>query len=65
MAKKAAPQSVKACSCPYCEAEIVDRRLPYCQACHVEIVRCNTCLTVIPKGKDSCPSCGRKVKKTK
>jgi len=65
MAKKAAPKEVKACACPYCEAEIVDMKLPYCQICHVEIIRCTDCLTVIPKDIDTCPSCGKKVKKTK
>jgi hypothetical protein len=51
--------------CPYCEVEIMELNLPFCQECHVEIVRCVDCLTVIPKGKKACPSCGKKVKAAK
>ena len=65
MARKVTSKNVKACSCPYCEAEIVDLELPFCQICRVEIIRCADCLTVIPKGKETCPSCGKKVKKAK
>jgi len=64
MAKKTVQKAERkiAPHCPYCDAEIFELNLPFCQACHVTIVRCTECLTVIPKNRKTCPSCGKPVK---
>lgn len=51
------------CSCPFCNAELVAKKLPFCQACQVTILYCADCGKPLPKNRKTCPSCGGKVKK--
>lgn len=50
-----------ACACPYCEAALTRDRLPYCQACGVEIKYCPTCKAPLPREAGQCPACGAAV----
>ena len=51
------------CKCPFCDAEIMEMNLPFCQVCHVTILYCSDCEKPLPKNSKICPSCGAKVDK--
>jgi predicted amidophosphoribosyltransferase len=46
--------------CPFCDAELMEQNLPLCRVCQVQIVYCEECGQPIPKGKKTCPTCGKK-----
>jgi len=48
--------------CPYCEDEIVNSQLPYCQPCKVETFNCPNCGRPVPRTKRTCPECGADMK---
>jgi predicted amidophosphoribosyltransferase len=48
--------------CPYCEQEIMEADLPYCQACRVTVFYCPRCRKPVPREKKSCPHCGAEIK---
>ena len=48
--------------CPYCEAEIIEADLPYCQACQITLFYCPECGKPSPRGKKVCPHCGAAIK---
>ena len=50
------------CSCPYCEEEIADESLPYCQACKAVLTFCPECGKPIAKDDKICQYCGTKIK---
>ena len=49
------------CNCPYCDEEIVDKSLPYCQACKAELTTCPECGKPMAKDDKACKNCGAKV----
>jgi len=50
------------CACPYCEEEIKDESLPYCQACKAALTLCPECGKPMAKDEKTCQSCGAKIK---
>jgi hypothetical protein len=48
--------------CPYCEDEIANSQLPFCQPCKVETFNCPKCNTPVPRLKKICPKCGASMK---
>lgn len=44
--------------CPYCDEEIRQMNLPWCQACGVSIVYCSRCSQPVAKERKTCPHCG-------
>ena len=50
------------CFCPYCEEEIVDEELPYCQACRATLRFCPECGKPITPETKTCPHCGMTIK---
>jgi predicted RNA-binding Zn-ribbon protein involved in translation (DUF1610 family) len=48
--------------CPYCDEEIMNSQLPYCQACKLEVFRCPSCGKVISRDNKTCPGCGSDIK---
>jgi len=49
--------------CPYCDEEIQDAKLPWCQACGVTITYCSKCGQPMQKDVKVCPHCGAKLAK--
>ena len=50
------------CLCPYCDQEILEADLPYCQACQVTIFYCPECREPLPRDIRVCPNCGAEIK---
>lgn len=50
------------CRCPYCDVQIVELNLPFCQGCGVAVLYCLQCKTPVKKGAKVCPQCGAPVK---
>jgi len=48
--------------CPYCDDELVNSQLPYCQPCKLTVFHCPGCGKVVPRRKKICPECGAKMK---
>jgi len=63
MAEKNAkePAAKKEFHCPYCDEEIRQLNLPWCQACGVTITYCSKCGQPTGKDKSVCPHCGEKL----
>jgi nitrogen fixation protein NifU and related proteins len=49
------------CHCPFCEADIADQSLPYCQACKAAIKFCSSCGKPVSPEAKTCPHCGSKI----
>ena len=49
--------------CPFCDEEIQDAKLPWCQACGVTITYCSKCGQPLGKDKTVCPHCGARFDK--
>jgi predicted amidophosphoribosyltransferase len=47
--------------CPFCDEEIKQLNLPWCQACGVTIAYCSKCGQPLGKDKSVCPHCGEKL----
>jgi len=61
MVKKAGKSAIKKeFHCPYCDEEVQQAKLPWCQACGVKLLYCEKCGQPIAKDKDVCPHCGTK-----
>jgi hypothetical protein len=56
------PEKQEQVWCPYCEDEIANSQLPYCQPCKVETFNCPNCSTPVPRLKKICPKCGSSMK---
>ena len=50
------------CFCPYCEEEIADESLPYCQACRATLGFCPECGKPVTPDAKTCPHCGASIK---
>jgi predicted amidophosphoribosyltransferase len=48
--------------CPYCDEEIMNSNLPYCQACKVALFYCPGCKQPVPRRMATCPNCGARIK---
>lgn len=56
---KKKPVKEQKCFCPYCDEEIILSDAPWCQACKIVFLRCDTCgITVLERGVTICPLCG-------
>ena len=47
--------------CPYCDVEIIEAKLPFCQACGVPVFFCVKCGESVPRDSEVCPKCGEKI----
>lgn len=50
------------CNCPYCEAELGEAQMPYCQACKASLTFCPECSKPLAADDKTCQHCGAKVK---
>ena len=50
------------CQCPYCEAELGEAQLPYCQACKASLTFCPECGKPVASDAKTCLNCGTKIK---
>jgi len=48
--------------CPFCDEEIVETSLSYCQACQVTIFYCPECRKPLSRDNKVCPHCGTEIK---
>jgi predicted amidophosphoribosyltransferase len=60
--KKEARREEEKLWCPYCEDELAESQMPYCQPCKVETFNCPSCGKPAPRTKRICPSCGARMK---
>ena len=49
------------CDCPYCDEEIVDESLPYCQVCKATLSHCPECGKPMTRDAKACQNCGTKI----
>ncbi len=61
MAEKNATTSKKEFHCPYCDEEVQQAKLPWCQACGVKLTYCAKCGQPVAKEQETCPHCGAKL----
>jgi hypothetical protein len=60
MAQKDATTSKKEFHCPYCDEEVQQAKLPWCQACGVKLTYCAKCGQPVAGDRSTCPHCGAK-----
>jgi len=48
--------------CPYCDTEMADANLPYCEVCKVKVLRCPVCHAVIDRETLVCSHCGSEIR---
>jgi DNA-directed RNA polymerase subunit RPC12/RpoP len=58
--KESEPAKKMEFHCPYCDEEVQQAKLPWCQACGVKLLYCEKCGQPIAKGEAVCPHCGAK-----
>ena len=46
--------------CPYCDEQVQQANLPWCQACGVKLTYCPQCGKPVAREVKACPHCGRK-----
>jgi RNA polymerase subunit RPABC4/transcription elongation factor Spt4 len=44
--------------CPFCDEEIRNSQLPFCQPCRMAELHCPKCKGIVPRGEEKCPTCG-------
>ena len=49
-------------TCPYCEGQIMDAKLPYCKPCDVMLLYCTRCGIAVKREANACPQCGGELK---
>ncbi len=59
MAKRAEKKQL---FCPYCDEEIVEAKIPYCQACGITIFYCPKCRKPLSRDNKVCPACGADIR---
>ncbi|MBI5417653.1 hypothetical protein HZA55_06860 [Candidatus Poribacteria bacterium] len=52
----------KACSCPYCEEELILSCMEpvFCKHCKVKLIKCENCQKLYNGNLKNCPECGKK-----
>ncbi len=50
------------CFCPYCDEEMAETSVLYCQACEVTIFYCPKCRKPVPRDNRVCPYCKAEIK---
>src|SRR3990172_1366368 len=53
---------LRACCCPYCDAEVESKESPICKACGVTLKTCPGCKTAVEPQAKLCPKCGKALK---
>ncbi len=48
--------------CPFCDEEMVETSLSYCQACQVTMFYCPECRKSLSRDNKVCPHCGAEIK---
>jgi len=48
--------------CPYCDEEMMEADLPYCQICGVSVFYCPGCSEPVARENRVCPHCGAEIK---
>ena len=48
----------KVLCCPYCDENIAEAPVPYCQACEVKVFYCPQCRQPTSRENKVCPDCG-------
>jgi predicted amidophosphoribosyltransferase len=48
--------------CPYCDKEILEADVPFCQACGITVFYCPQCRKPLKRDNKVCPNCGAKIK---
>ncbi len=48
--------------CPYCDEEIAEVSLPYCDACQVTVFYCPECRKPLSRDNKVCPHCRAEIK---
>ena len=48
--------------CPYCDEEMTEANLPYCQACGITVFYCPKCRKPFPRENKVCPHCGAEIR---
>jgi DNA-directed RNA polymerase subunit RPC12/RpoP len=63
MAEKKVKDTVekKEFHCPYCDEEMQQAKLPWCQSCGVKLTYCAACGKPVGREDSSCPHCGKKL----
>ena len=61
MADKNAAATKKEFHCPFCDEEIQQAKLPWCQACGVKLAYCSKCGQPLANEQTTCPHCGTKL----
>jgi len=53
--------TTKECKCPFCDAELEIKDMPFCDSCNLEvdIKICKDCGKPIPAEVSICPECGQ------
>ena len=55
-------ETKKPFSCPYCDIEMTEADLPYCQLCGVSVFYCPQCRKPLSRDNRVCPHCGAEIK---
>ncbi len=58
MVEKNTAASKKEYHCPYCDEEVRQAKLPWCQACGVKLTVCTKCGQPTDSGGKVCSHCG-------
>jgi RNA polymerase subunit RPABC4/transcription elongation factor Spt4 len=45
-------------TCPYCDGQIIQAKLPYCKPCDVTLLYCTKCQIAVKREAKVCPQCG-------
>lgn len=52
------PMKTRRCHCPFCNEEILEAGLPFCQFCGISVFYCPLCQNPVPPDSATCPRCG-------
>jgi hypothetical protein len=63
MADKKATASKQQSHCPYCDQEVQEAKLPWCQGCGVKLNVCASCGKPVAADSKECPHCHSKLSK--
>jgi hypothetical protein len=63
MAEKKGTTQKKQVHCPYCDQDVQAAKMPWCQACGVNLTVCSECGRPVASEIKECPHCGTKLAK--